>query len=173
MTSPLPYWFTKQWIGGHVCVQKNPVGIVLFSHFKIFFYSKEFAKLLTTWLKTIYNWGLKKVPLSDGASPYRLLHYEFMSHFSSDIFKFRVNWRHNLLLFAPSRLTTYCLTLENNKKSGGGTKISSLRVGTQLYKLKTFYKQAMLSDDWAKGTILNFILFINISFMEGLNGVNR
>ena len=96
-----------------------------------------------------------------------------MLHFSSDIFKFRVNWRHNLRLFAPSRLTTYCLTLENNKKSGGGTKISSHRVGTQLCKLKTFYKQAMLSDNWAKGTILNFILFINISFMHSCHSVSR
>ena len=50
---------------GHICVQnnesaamfvykKNPVGIELFSHVKTFFYSKQFAKLLTTWLKTIY-----------------------------------------------------------------------------------------------------------------------
>ena len=73
MTSWLPYWCTKQWIGGHVCVQKNPVGIVPFSLVKIFFYSKEFAKLLTTWLKTIYTWSPKKVPLSDAASPYRPL----------------------------------------------------------------------------------------------------
>ena len=56
MTSRRPYLCTKQWIGGHVCrVQKNPVGIELFSHVKTFFYSKQFAKLLTTWLKTIYN----------------------------------------------------------------------------------------------------------------------
>ena len=27
---------------------KNPVGIALFSHVKTFFYSKQFAKLLTT-----------------------------------------------------------------------------------------------------------------------------
>ena len=56
MTSRRPYLWTKQWIGGHVCVQKkNPVGIELFSHVKTFFYSKQFAKLLTTWLKTIYR----------------------------------------------------------------------------------------------------------------------
>ena len=52
--------------GGHICVQnnepaamfvykKNPVGIELFSHVKTFFYSKQFAKLLTTWLKTMYR----------------------------------------------------------------------------------------------------------------------
>ena len=35
--------------------KKNPVGIELFSHVKTFFYSKQFAKLLTTWLKTIYR----------------------------------------------------------------------------------------------------------------------
>ena len=56
MTSRRPYLCTKQWIGGLVCVQKkNPVGIELFSHVKTFFYSKQFAKLLTTWLKTIYR----------------------------------------------------------------------------------------------------------------------
>ena len=53
--------------GGHICVQnnesatmfvynKNPVGIELFSHIKTFFYSKQFAKLQTTWLKTIFYW---------------------------------------------------------------------------------------------------------------------
>ena len=47
MTSRRPYLCTKQWIGGHVCVQKNPVGIELFSHVKTSFYSKQFAKLLT------------------------------------------------------------------------------------------------------------------------------
>ena len=57
MTSRRPYLCTKQWIGGHVCVQKNPVGVKLFSHVKIFFNSKQFAKqlLLTTWLETIYQ----------------------------------------------------------------------------------------------------------------------
>ena len=36
-------------LGGHTCVpKKNPVGIELFSHVKTFFYSKQFAKLLTT-----------------------------------------------------------------------------------------------------------------------------
>ena len=35
--------------------KKNPGGIELFSHVKTFFYSKQFAKLLTTWLKTIYS----------------------------------------------------------------------------------------------------------------------
>ena len=59
MTSRRPYLCTKQWIGGHVCVQKHSVGIKLFSPVKTFFYSKQFAKLLTTWLKTIYmkEWG--------------------------------------------------------------------------------------------------------------------
>ena len=33
--------------------KKNPVGIELFSHVKTLFYSKQFAKLLTRWLKTI------------------------------------------------------------------------------------------------------------------------
>ena len=55
MTSRRPYLCTKQWIGGHVCVQKNPVGIELFSHVKTFFYSKQCAKLQTTWLKTMYR----------------------------------------------------------------------------------------------------------------------
>ena len=31
-----------------LCTKKNPVGIELFSHVKTFFYSKQFAKLLTT-----------------------------------------------------------------------------------------------------------------------------
>ena len=35
--------------------KNNPVGIELFSHVKNFFFSKQFAKLLTTWLKTIYT----------------------------------------------------------------------------------------------------------------------
>ena len=35
--------------------KKNPVGIELFSRVQTLFYSKRFAKLLTTWLKTIYN----------------------------------------------------------------------------------------------------------------------
>ena len=37
-------------LGGHACVpkKKNPLGIELFSHVKFFFYSKQFAKLLTT-----------------------------------------------------------------------------------------------------------------------------
>ena len=34
--------------------KKNPVGFELYSHVKTFYYSKKFAKLLTTWLKTIY-----------------------------------------------------------------------------------------------------------------------
>ena len=34
--------------------KKNPVGFELW-HVKTFFYSKQFAKLLTTWLKTIYS----------------------------------------------------------------------------------------------------------------------
>ena len=53
MTSRRPYLCTKQWIGGHVCVRKNPLEIELFSHVKTFFYSKQCAKLLTTWLKAI------------------------------------------------------------------------------------------------------------------------
>ena len=35
--------------------KKHRVGIELFSHVKAFFYSKQFAELLTTWLKTIYR----------------------------------------------------------------------------------------------------------------------
>ena len=35
--------------------KKNPVGIELFSHVKTFFYSKQFVKLLTTRVKTIYR----------------------------------------------------------------------------------------------------------------------
>ena len=92
-----------------------------------------------------------------------VLHYEFMLHFSLDAFKFRFNWRHNLRLFAPSRLTT-CLTLENNKNGGGETKISSHRVRTQLRNLRFLYKQAVFSDNWGKGTILNF-LFIHQYFV--------
>ena len=34
--------------------KKNPVGLELYSHVTTFYYSKQFAKLLTTWLKTIY-----------------------------------------------------------------------------------------------------------------------
>ena len=78
MTSRRPYLCTKQWIGGHVCVQKNPVGIELFSHVKTFFYPNQFAKLLITWRKTIYTLDLvgpcsyingafhsKKIPVGD------------------------------------------------------------------------------------------------------------
>ena len=55
-------------------------------------------------------------------------------------------------LSAPSRVTT-CLTLEsNNQKSN---------------------KQAMLSNNGAKETILNFILFIIISFMYSCHSVSR
>ena len=36
------------------CLCTIPVGTELFSHVKTFFCSKQFAKLLTTWLKTIY-----------------------------------------------------------------------------------------------------------------------
>ena len=40
----------------HVCVQKKKLWeLNSFSHVKTFFYSKQFAKLLTTWLKTIYR----------------------------------------------------------------------------------------------------------------------
>ena len=35
--------------------EKNPVGIELFSHVKTSFYSKQFAKLLTSLLNTIYR----------------------------------------------------------------------------------------------------------------------
>ena len=52
------YLGKKQSNGDHVCVQKkNPVGIELFSHVKTFFYSKQFAKLTTTCLKTIYSFS--------------------------------------------------------------------------------------------------------------------
>ena len=37
------------------CTKKNSVGIELFSHVNTFFFSKQFAKLLTTRLKTIYT----------------------------------------------------------------------------------------------------------------------
>ena len=37
MTSRRPYLCTKQWIGGHVCVQKDPVGIELFHMLKLSF----------------------------------------------------------------------------------------------------------------------------------------
>ena len=47
------------------------------------------------------------------------------------------------------------------------------RVRTQLRKLRFVYKQAMLSDNWAKGTIINFILFLNISFMDSCHSVSR
>ena len=40
--------------------KKSPVGIELFSHVKTFFYSKQFAKLLTTWLKTIYSFDVNE-----------------------------------------------------------------------------------------------------------------
>ena len=73
-----PCLCTKQWISGHVCVQKNPVGIELFSHVKTFFYPNQFAKLLITWRKTIYTLDLvgpcsyingafhsKKIPVGD------------------------------------------------------------------------------------------------------------
>ena len=74
MTSRRPYLCTKQWIGGHICVQNNesaamfvyknnPVEIDLFSHVKTFFCSKQFAKLLTTWLKTIYRSQVFGLPL--------------------------------------------------------------------------------------------------------------
>ena len=38
-----------------LCTKKNPVGVGFFSHVKTFFYPKQFANLLTTWLKTIYR----------------------------------------------------------------------------------------------------------------------
>ena len=49
-----------------LCTKKNPVGIELFSHVKTFFYSKQFAKLLTTRLKTnglVFAFKLVQVPL--------------------------------------------------------------------------------------------------------------
>ena len=42
--------------------KKNPVGIELFSHVKTFFYSKQFAKLLTMRQKTIYIFLEKRLP---------------------------------------------------------------------------------------------------------------
>ena len=46
MTSRRPYFCAKQC--GHVCVQNKSCGLELFSNVKTFFYSKQFAKLLTT-----------------------------------------------------------------------------------------------------------------------------
>ena len=43
--------------------KNNPVEIDLFSHVKTFFCSKQFAKLLTTWLKTIYRSQVFGLPL--------------------------------------------------------------------------------------------------------------
>ena len=43
-----------------LCTKKSPVGIELFSQVKIFFYSKQFAKLLTTWLKTKLRRGRQR-----------------------------------------------------------------------------------------------------------------
>ena len=120
----------------------------------------HFSKLVTLCVRTVLHFALKVFTLR--------VHVTFFFRF----YKLRVNWRHNLRLFAPSRLTN-CLTMGKSKKGGVGTKISSHRVGTQLCKLKTFYKQAMLSDNWAKETILNFILFINISFVHSCDSVSR
>ena len=67
MTARTFQWIVFTWRhDGHICVQnndsaamfvykKNPVGIELFSHVKAFFYYKQFAELLTTWLITIYR----------------------------------------------------------------------------------------------------------------------
>ena len=118
------------------------------------------SKLVTLCVRTVLHFALKVFTLR--------VHVTFFFRFH----KFRVNWRHNLRLFAPSRLTN-CLTMGKSKKGGVGTKISSHRVGTQLCKLKTFYKQAMLSDNWAKGAILDFILFIIISFVHSCDSVSR
>ena len=46
MTSRRPYFRAKQC--GHVCVQNKCCGLELFSHVKTLFYSRQFAKLLTT-----------------------------------------------------------------------------------------------------------------------------
>ena len=43
--------------------KKNPVRIELFSHVETSFYSKQFAKLLTTWLKTIYRFDKQTTTL--------------------------------------------------------------------------------------------------------------
>ena len=48
MTSRRPYLRTKQWIGGHVCVQKKIMWkLNSFLMLKLFFHSKQFAKPLT------------------------------------------------------------------------------------------------------------------------------
>ena len=55
MTSRQPYLCTKQWIGGHVCVQKNPVGIELFSYVQNFLLFQAICKAADHRLKTIYT----------------------------------------------------------------------------------------------------------------------
>ena len=49
----------KRWlrggVGGHVGVSTNPVRFELFSYVNAFFCSIKFAKVLATWVKTLYN----------------------------------------------------------------------------------------------------------------------
>ena len=47
ITAVLFVYKTMNW-PSYLCTKKNPEGIELFSHVKTFFYSKQFAKLLTT-----------------------------------------------------------------------------------------------------------------------------
>ena len=78
MTSRRPYLCTKQWIGGHVCVQKNHVETELFSHVKTFLSFQAICKAAdhATWLKTIY-W-LATFQTSYFIGPYNL-HYLLLS----------------------------------------------------------------------------------------------
>ena len=56
LESKVLYWsFSPEVTAWRMFVyKKNPVGFELYSHVKTFYYSKQFAKLLTTWQKTIY-----------------------------------------------------------------------------------------------------------------------
>ena len=56
LESKVLYWsFSPDVMAWRMFVyKKNPVGFELYSHVTTFYYSKQFAKLLTTWLKTIY-----------------------------------------------------------------------------------------------------------------------
>ena len=72
------YLRTKQWIGGHACAQKNPVGIERFSHVKTFLSFQANCKAAdhATWLKTMY-WPAT-FQTSHFIGPYNL-HYLLLS----------------------------------------------------------------------------------------------
>ena len=107
----------------HICVQnnesaamfvhqKNPVGIVLFSHVKTYFHSKQFAKLLTTWLKTIY-WGCSWLGLIElrelflcffyiyiyKLTDYKVLFYNMMHVFARRTMWYPANFSQFLLIW--------------------------------------------------------------------------